>query len=62
MSDSVTATVTSGNITFLAGDQETLTNHFRNAIYLLGSSLASTDTFRLEVKATYEFIPPTSYK
>jgi hypothetical protein len=41
---------------------DTTVNHFRNAIYILGTGLASTQTFTVELKVTYEMIPTTSYK
>jgi hypothetical protein len=41
---------------------ETLSNHLRNGMYILATGLASTDTFRLEVKITYEFVPTMTYK
>lgn len=31
-------------------------------IYVVMSGLASTDTFRIEVKVTYEFVPSTTFK
>lgn len=39
-----------------------LVNHLRNAIYILVTNLASTDSFRLEVKLSYEYIPTTSFR
>jgi len=54
----------SGPITNLgiAGDQDTCVNHLRNAIYFVATGLAATDTFRVEVKVTYEFVPTTNFR
>jgi len=43
-------------------DPDALTSHFRNAMYILVQGAASTDTFRLEVKLTYEYIPTTAFR
>jgi len=36
---------------------ETLTNHCRNPIYIVGADMSVNDAFRIEVKITYEYIP-----
>jgi hypothetical protein len=41
---------------------DAVANRMRNMIYILAVGLAPTDTFRLEVKITYEYIPTTSFK
>jgi len=46
----------------LTGDMETFTNHFRNPIHFLATGLALTDSFRVEVKVTYEYIPTTIFR
>lgn len=46
----------------LAGDMETFTNHMRNMIYIVATGLAATDTFRVEVKICYEFVPTTDFR
>lgn len=46
----------------ITGDFDTFSNHTRNAIYIVGNNLASTDTFRLEVKVSYEFVPTTEFR
>jgi hypothetical protein len=46
----------------VGGDYDSAANHCRNAIYILISGAASTDTYTLEVKITYEIVPTTSYR
>lgn len=46
----------------IAGDPDTLSNHLRNMIYFVAIGLSSTDTFRFEVKVTYEYIPTTTFR
>jgi len=41
---------------------EAVTNHCRNGIYILVNNTNSIDTFRLEVKISYEYVPTTSFK
>jgi hypothetical protein len=45
-----------------SGDMETFTNHLRNSIYFVATGLASTDSFRVEVKISYEFVPTTLFR
>jgi hypothetical protein len=52
----------SGPINVLGGDMETFTNHLRNGIYAVVLGQASTDSMRLELKITYEYVPCTTYK
>jgi len=40
----------------------TFSNHFRNAIYILATGLAEKDSFRLEIKICYEFVPTTTFR
>jgi len=46
----------------MSGDFETFTNHLRNPIHFVATGLAATDTFRVEVKITYEFVPSTTFR
>lgn len=62
MTDSIGYTSTAGNLTAIGGEMDLLVNHLRNAIYILVTNLASTDSFRLEVKLSYEYIPTTSFR
>ncbi len=34
----------------------------RNGIYVLATNLAATDSYRLEVKLSYEYIPTTTFR
>lgn len=43
-------------------DPDVLSTHCRNAIYILATGLNSTDSFRLEVKLTVEYIPTSNLK
>jgi len=49
-------------MSYLGGDLETSTNHARNAIYILATGASITDSWRLEVKYSIEYIPTTAYK
>lgn len=44
------------------GDLAALSAHLRNQIYILGTGLNQNDSFRLEVKVTFEYIPTLTYK
>jgi hypothetical protein len=46
----------------MAGDMDTFSNHLRNPIFFVATGLAATDTFRVEVKVTYEYVPSTSFR
>jgi hypothetical protein len=52
----------SGSALAQSGDMETFTNHLRNSIYFVATGLASTDSFRVEVKISYEFVPTTLFR
>lgn len=43
-------------------DADVFATHLRNSIHFVALGLASSDTFRVEVKITYEFIPSTTFK
>jgi len=43
-------------------DASVFTNHMRNAIYFVATGLNANDTFRVEVKITYEYVPTTTFR
>jgi len=62
MSDQIGYTSSIGNLTGVGGEIDALVNHLRNGIYILATNLASTDSYRLEVKLSYEYIPTTTFR
>jgi len=55
-------TSSGANLTAVGGELDTLVNHLRNGIYILATNLASVDSFRLELKLSYEYIPTTTFR